>query len=85
MKIEPSKRLQSLPAYAFKEINDKVAALRASGVKAIDFGVGDPSEPTPDFVVNARRGSKQALLRISELCRFKEFRVAAAGYMKEDL
>lgn len=50
MKFEASKRLNSLPTYAFKEINDAKAALNASGVKAIDFGVGDPADPTPEFV-----------------------------------
>lgn len=84
MKIEPSKRLQSLPAYAFKEINDKVTALRASGVKAIDFGVGDPSEPTPDFVINAlvEAAKKHSLTGYPSYVGLKEFRVAAANYMK---
>lgn len=50
MTFQASKRLDSLPTYAFKEINDAKAALLASGVKAIDFGVGDPADPTPEFV-----------------------------------
>lgn len=83
MIIEPSKRLQNLPAYAFKEINDKVDALRASGVKAIDFGVGDPSEPTPDFVISALAdaGRKHATTGYPSYVGLKEFRQAAADYM----
>ena len=53
MNIEPSKKLQGLSGYAFKEINDRVAALKDAGVTPIDFGVGDPSEPTPEFVIEA--------------------------------
>ncbi len=84
MIIEPSKRLQNLPAYAFKEINDKVDALRASGVKAIDFGVGDPSEPTPDFVISALAdaGRKHATTGYPSYVGLKDFRQAAADYMK---
>lgn len=83
MQIQLSKRLQSLPAYAFKEINDKVEALRASGVKAIDFGVGDPSEPTPDFVIEslAAAGRKHANTGYPSYVGLKEFRQAAANYM----
>lgn len=84
MIIEPSKRLQSLAIYAFKEINDKVEALRAAGVKPIDFGVGDPSEPTPDFVIESLSGAgrKHASTGYPSYIGLKEFRQAAANYMK---
>lgn len=84
MQISPSKRLQSLPAYAFKEINDKVDALKASGVKAIDFGVGDPSEPTPDFVIESlmQAGKKHARSGYPSYIGLKEFREACANYMQ---
>lgn len=83
MNIEPSKRLQSLPAYAFKEINDKVAELRAAGVKAIDFGVGDPSEPTPDFVISglSEAGRKHACDGYPSYIGSDEFRQVCADYM----
>lgn len=53
MKINISERLQSLTGYAFAEIDRKVTELRAEGVKVIDFGVGDPTEPTPKIVRDA--------------------------------
>lgn len=57
MKIQPSKRLSELTGYAFAEIDRKVAELRGLGVEVIDFGVGDPTEPTPEVVRAAiRRG-----------------------------
>lgn len=84
MNIQISNRLKNLPAYAFKEINDKVDALRAAGIKAIDFGVGDPSEPTPDFVIKGLEaaGYKHAKTGYPSYIGSKEFRCAAAGYMK---
>lgn len=83
MQIQISERLKKLPAYAFKEINDKVDALRASGVVAIDFGVGDPSEPTPDFVIEALTdaGRKHATSGYPSYIGSAEFRQAAAKYM----
>lgn len=84
MQIQISERLKKLPAYAFKEINDKVAALRASGVAAIDFGVGDPSEPTPDFVIESlcEAGKKHATSGYPSYIGSGEFRQAAAAYMR---
>ena len=38
--------------YAFAEIDKKADSLRKKGVKVIDFGVGDPKSPTPDFVID---------------------------------
>lgn len=84
MKIQASTRLTSLPAYAFKEINDRVKALQEKGVKAIDFGVGDPSEPTPDFVIDGltEGAKKHALSGYPHYIGLKEFRESAANYMK---
>ncbi|MHC4931366.1 MAG: aminotransferase class I/II-fold pyridoxal phosphate-dependent enzyme, partial [Planctomycetota bacterium] len=43
-------RIRSLPDYPFAVINAKVEALRDKGVTPIDFGVGDPTLPTPGIV-----------------------------------
>jgi LL-diaminopimelate aminotransferase len=53
MKIEPSKRLQGIGSYAFAEVDKKVEELKAKGITPIDFGVGDPSAPTPPLVRQA--------------------------------
>ena len=53
MEIRASRRVDSLPGYAFKMIDDRVEDLRSMGVKPIDFGVGDPSTPTPPVVRTA--------------------------------
>ena len=85
MKVESSKRLQNLPGYAFKEINDRVAALKAAGVTPIDFGVGDPSEPTPDFVIEAlgKAAQKHAGTGYPAYTGSSEYLEACAAYMKK--
>ena len=84
MKIQASDRLSSLKPYAFAEINKRVAALRESGVHAIDFGVGDPSSPTPEFVIDklGELGKKHAGTGYPSYVGSADFRKAACGYMK---
>lgn len=45
-----SRRLAGLGSYAFAEVDREVARLRARGIEPIDFGVGDPTVPTPELV-----------------------------------
>ncbi len=51
----PSDRLRALPPYLFAEIDRKKRAARESGRDIIDFGVGDPDQPTHEFII-ARMG-----------------------------
>ncbi|MCF6154730.1 MAG: aminotransferase class I/II-fold pyridoxal phosphate-dependent enzyme [Candidatus Brocadia sp.] len=53
MEITASKRLQSIGAYAFAEVDKEVEKLKVLGITPIDFGVGDPTVPTPDIVRKA--------------------------------
>jgi len=82
--IQPSRRLEALTPYAFKAIDDQAAALRDAGVRPIDFGVGDPSEPPPDFVIDALTpaGYKHARSGYPSYIGNAEFRAAAAAYMQ---
>ncbi len=52
MEIEPSDRLKSIGSYAFDEVDKQVAKLKSYGITPIDFGVGDPKEPTHGFIRN---------------------------------
>ena len=58
MHIEGSKRVKSLAAYAMATVREKVGALRAAGHQPVDFGMGDPSWPTPEVV---RRTCQEAI------------------------
>jgi len=53
MEIQASTRVRSIRAYAFAEVDKKVAELKAQGIDPIDFGVGDPTVPTPEIVRKA--------------------------------
>ncbi len=47
-----SDRLKALPAYLFAEIDRKKRAALAAGRDVIDFGVGDPDQPTHGFIID---------------------------------
>jgi LL-diaminopimelate aminotransferase len=46
-------RVQNLPPYVFAGMAKKIADLRARGIEVINFGMGDPDVPTPDYLVDA--------------------------------
>lgn len=48
-----SKKLQSLPPYLFLEIDKAKRKARAEGRDIIDLGIGDPDQPTPQFIIDA--------------------------------
>lgn len=53
MEIVASNRVRSIGGYAFAEVDEEVAKLKAKGIVPIDFGVGDPTVPTPEFIRKA--------------------------------
>ena len=53
MNIVLSRRVSSLGGYAFAEVDRLVGDLKKRGISPIDFGVGDPTTPTPEPVRRA--------------------------------
>ncbi len=53
MEIVLSERIADLSGYAFAEVDNEVKKLRAAGITPIDFGVGDPIDPTPELIREA--------------------------------
>ena len=53
MKIKISERLKNLPPYLFLEIDRRKRRAREEGRDIIDLGIGDPDEPTPQFIIDA--------------------------------
>jgi len=51
--MERAYRLRTIPPYPFREIAALKAQKVARGERLIDFGIGDPDQPTPDFVMEA--------------------------------
>src|SRR3954454_7462039 len=51
-KIDVSPRIQRLPPYLFGRINKMKYEKRVAGVDIIDLGMGNPTDPTPQVVVD---------------------------------
>ncbi|MBI5344583.1 MAG: alanine transaminase, partial [Deltaproteobacteria bacterium] len=45
-------RIKQLPPYVFNIVTDLTVAARQRGEDLIDFGLGDPDQPTPRYVVD---------------------------------
>ncbi len=45
-------RIKRLPPYVFNIVNELKAKARARGEDIIDFGMGNPDQPTPQHIVN---------------------------------
>ncbi len=54
---DPSKRLEAMPPYKFQELEQQIADKRASGIDVISLGIGDPDEPTYDYIVKAMQAA----------------------------
>lgn len=50
--MEEFRRIKRLPPYVFNIVNDLKAAARARGEDIIDFGMGNPDQPTPAHIVD---------------------------------
>lgn len=85
MEIRASKRVQSIGAYAFAEVDEQVAKLKAKGIKPIDFGVGDPTCPTPSVVRNATKKGVETrkCAGYPSYIGSGEYRNACAAWMKK--
>ncbi len=50
--MEQFQRISRLPPYVFNIVNELKAKARAEGEDIIDFGMGNPDQPTPKHIVN---------------------------------
>ncbi len=53
--IQVARRIERLPAYLFGQINHAKTAKRRAGADIIDLGMGNPTDPTPQPVVEKLR------------------------------
>jgi LL-diaminopimelate aminotransferase len=60
MEIRIADRVNRIGSYAFADVDNIVAQLQKDGVKPIDFGVGDPTLPTPRIIRNACKDGIEA-------------------------
>lgn len=50
--MEDFRRIKRLPPYVFAIVNELKAAARARGEDVVDFGMGNPDQPTPQHIVD---------------------------------
>lgn len=52
-----AKRMTTIPPYLFARIEEKITQAKEKGVDIISLGIGDPDQPTPDFIIKAMKES----------------------------
>ncbi len=81
MEVQPL--VEELGEYPFTELDDARARAAEAGESLIDFGVGEPAEPVPEFI----RDEMLAALREEEVARYPlssgmaDLRAAIAGWI----
>lgn len=71
------RRIERLPPYVFNIIGDLKQQARAAGEDIIDFGMGNPDQPTPDHIVDklvetARRGDTHGYSQSKGISRLRK-------------
>lgn len=82
---ETSQKLKSLGSYAFDELNKIAVALKVKGIDVIDFGVGDPVDPTPGHVLDAMKNGldKHASSGYPSYIGMPAYRQAVSEWLKK--
>ncbi|MFO7814580.1 MAG: LL-diaminopimelate aminotransferase [Halanaerobiales bacterium] len=57
--MENSNRIKNLPPYLFAEIDRMINEAKADGMDVINFGIGDPDQPTPQNIINKMKEAIQ--------------------------
>ena len=79
MPISPILRGQA--TYPFVRLNQAAAARRAEGLEVIDFGMGDPREPTDPRIIEALRDGVRERMGYPAAVGLPELREAVAGWV----
>ena len=73
--------IAQLKPYAFTQLRARQDALRAQGVKLINFGVGDPEDETPAFIREALVAAITPSGRYPTAAGLPELRAAVAAWL----
>ena len=73
--------LAELAQYPFARLDDWKAEASARGIDLIDFGMGDPREPTPGFIRDALVASVEEVSSYPRATGLPELRTAIAGWL----
>src|SRR3954471_20071629 len=72
--------LSGQTTYPFVRLNEAAAARRADGLEVIDFGMGDPREPTDPRIIEALREGVRERMGYPAAVGLPELREAVAGW-----
>ncbi len=83
--MENSNRIKNLPPYLFAEIDKMINKAKSEGMDVINFGIGDPDQPTPQNIVNKMREAVQDPTTHSypSYEGLVEYRKAVSNYYKD--
>jgi aspartate/methionine/tyrosine aminotransferase len=73
--------LESLGTYPIAAIRERAAERERLGLPVIDFSIGDPKEPTPEFIVDALVASVPEVSQYPTAAGLSGTRDAIAGYV----
>jgi acetylornithine aminotransferase len=73
--------LEAMGGYPLAEIQMRARALREAGRPLVDFSIGDPREPTAEFIRDALRRSVPAVSQYPTTVGLAELRGAVAAYL----
>src|SRR3954469_11126738 len=73
--------LAELQQYPFARLDDWKADATRRGIELIDFGMGDPREPTPSFIREALLASVDEVSSYPRATGLPELRTAIAGWI----
>jgi acetylornithine aminotransferase len=73
--------LQATATYPFVRLNEAAAERRARGLEVIDFGMGDPREPTDPVILQALRDGVRERMGYPAATGLPELREAIAGWV----
>ncbi len=74
--------LTSQATYPFVRLNHAAAARRDAGLEVIDFGMGDPREPTDPRIIQALRDGVRERMGYPAAVGLPELREAVAGWVR---
>lgn len=74
--------LDELGAYPITEVQDTARRMRAAGDRVIDFSIGDPREPTPEFIRQALRDAVPEVTQYPQTSGLATLRAAVADYCR---
>lgn len=73
--------LEQLGSYPIALVHERARAMREAGKTVIDFSIGDPREPTPEFIPHALKDSVPVVSQYPTTAGLTELRGAIADYL----